>query len=393
MGESSCNNMHESSNWQTLLLMALGLGVAGMVGLRAMSNKVVNAQMVYLRWLMTQNKFPSTTTGASSLLTENRMLNQLMSYVKDPINRALLVVDGPVGIGKGVLFKRLGHMLTEGRMPMRFLYHHTGLAIPCVVVKLTASDKPWHRVHEKLAGGILTLNETVIRIALTKMKKLPFRPVVIIDEIQKLFSGPNLDLNSENQDFVFFWQQMAEEGLATVVVITSEQSVYWRLRGMPTLDDDSRLKLITLPEPATEEIYHFLSHENISSRLIAKGRPPLREDEMKYYSENIRDYRTIEGFLSPEERRMDLIDYIDYLIEIQRLVIEEFMEDNSTDREVVLKVMKDLLTAEKAEIERKEGQLVVFKKLVDANILRRKQIDVYTWYRSIVRAGAIKYIS
>ena len=65
---------------------------------------------------------------------------------------------------------------------------------------------------------------------------------------------------------------MAEEGLVTVMVITSEQSVFWKLRGMPTLDDDSRLKLITLPEPATEEIYHFLSHENISKCLIGKAR-------------------------------------------------------------------------------------------------------------------------
>lgn len=386
--------MHESSSdWQTLLLMALGLGVAGMIGLRAMSNKVVNAQMVYLRWLSMQNKFPSTTTGAQTLLSENRMLRLLMSYVKDPLNRALMVVDGPVGIGKGVLFKRLGHMLTEGRMPIRMLYHHTGLAVPCVVVKLTASDHPWHRVHEKLSGGILTLNETVIRIALSKMKKLPYRPVVIIDEIQKLFHGPNLDLNSGNQDFVFFWQQMAEEGLATVIVITSEQSVFWKLRGMPTLDDDSRLKLITLPEPATEEIYYFLSHENIAKRLIAKGRAPLREEEMKYYAENIRDYRTIEGFLSPEERRMDLIDYIDYLIEIQRLNIEEFMEDNAEDKEMTIKALQELLKSERQEIVRREGQLVVFKKLVDANLLRRKQIDVYTWYRSIVRAGAIKYLA
>ena len=176
-----------------------------------------------------------------------------------------------------------------------------------------------------------------------------------------------MDLNSDNQDFVFFWQQMAEEGLVTVMVITSEQSVFWKLRGMPTLDDDSRLKLITLPEPATEEIYHFLSHENISKRLIAKGRAPLREDEMKYYAENIRDYRTIEGFLSPEERRMDLIHYIDYLIEIQRLNIEEFMEDNAGDREVVVKALQELLGSDHQELVRREGQLVIFKKLVDVS--------------------------
>jgi len=94
------------------------------------------------------------------------------SYVKDSLNRAMLVVDGLVGIGKGVLFKRLGHMLTEGKMAIRLLYHDTGLAVPCVDVKLTASDHLWHRVHEKLSGVALTLNETVIRIALSKMKKL-----------------------------------------------------------------------------------------------------------------------------------------------------------------------------------------------------------------------------
>ena len=114
---------------------------------------------------------------------------------------------------------------------------------------------------------------------------------------------------------------------------------------------------------------------------------------MKYYAESIRDYRTIEGFLSPEERRMDLIHYIDYLIEIQRLNIEEFMEDNAGDREVVVKALQELLGSDHQELVRREGQLVIFKKLVDAHLLRRKQIDVYTWHHSIVRAGAIKYLT
>jgi len=85
---------------------------------------------------------PRLLQGTDSALGEPHAT----SYVKDPLNRAMLVVDGPVGIGKGVLFKRLGHMLTEGKMPIRLLYHHTGLAVPCVVVKLTASDHLWHRV-------------------------------------------------------------------------------------------------------------------------------------------------------------------------------------------------------------------------------------------------------
>jgi len=114
---------------------------------------------------------------------------------------------------------------------------------------------------------------------------------------------------------------------------------------------------------------------------------------MKYYEENIRDYRTIEGFLSPEERRMDLIHYIDYLIEIQRLNIEEFIEANAGDREVVVKALQELLGSDHQELVRREGQLVIFKKLVDAHLLRRKQIDVNTWYHSIVLAGAIKYLT
>jgi len=383
---------HFIHDWKTVVLLGVSLGAAGMLGLKAISTKLANSRMVYMRWLTHANRMPIASSGLKGNIQDNELLHKLTDAVRDPLARAVLFIEGPVGVGKGYTIHKFAYDLTDGRMPVRLMYHWTGLTIPCLCMRITSADKPWKSLIDLLEGGFLTVDRFVIQNALKKMKRLPNRPVVIFEDIQKMFSGPKLDATQEAEDFIYFWQNAAEEGLATVIFVTSEQSVFWRMRRFPTMDSDARLRLLPLGGPQSEDIQSFLSSEGIDKRLFEKGRGKFTEEEVDYYSRNIGDYRTVKGYLTPEETSETLVQYIDSLIHIQKCYIQDFIDENSAEKATITHIFAELLTSPLQTVSKKEGELSVFRKLVASNFLRRKELNLYTWHRKVVRAGAELYL-
>lgn len=383
---------HFIHDWKTVMLVGVSLGAAGMLGLKAISAKLANSRMVYLRWLTHCNTMPVAATGLKGNIQDNELLHKLTDAVRDPLNRAILFIEGPVGVGKGFTIHRFAFDLTAGRMPFRLMYHWTGLTIPCVCLRITSGDKPWRSLTDLLEGGFLTVDRFVIQNALKRMKKLPHRPVVIFEEVQKMFTGPKLEVTREAEDFISFWQNAAEEGLATVIFVTSEQSVFWRMRKFPTMDSDARLRLLPMHGPQVEDIREYLMSEGIVKRLFEKGRGRFTEEEVECYSTNIGDYRTIKGYLTPEESHESLVYYIDNLIHIQKCYIQDFVDENSSEKATIIRILTTLQQSSDQTVAKNEGELSVFRKLVASNFLRRKELNLYTWHRKVVKAGAELYL-
>ena len=383
---------HFIHDWKTVVLLGVSLGAAGMLGLKAISTKLANSRMVYLRWLTHANRMPIATSGLKGNMLDNELLHKLTDAVRDPLARAILFIEGPVGVGKGFTIHKFAHDLTDGRMPARLMYHWTGLTIPCLCLRIASAHKPWKPINDLLEGGILTVDKFVIQNALKRMKRLPHRPVVIFEDIQKMFSGPKLDITQESEDFISFWQNAAEEGLATVIFVTSEQSVFWRMRRFHTMDSDARLRLLPLEGPQINDLQSFMHSEMIEKRLFEKGRGKFTDEEIDYYSKNIGDYRTIQGYLTPEENSESLVHYIDSLTHIQKCYIQDFIDENSPEKPLILRILSELLLSADQTVSKKEGELSVFRKLVASNFLRRKELNLYTWHRKVVRAGAEMYL-
>jgi hypothetical protein len=383
---------HFIHDWKTVVLLGVSLGAAGMLGLKAISTKLANSRMVYLRWIAHTNRMPIASSGLKGNIQDNELLHKLTDAVRDPLARAILFIEGPVGVGKGYTIHKFAYDLTDGRMPFRLMYHWTGLTIPCLCLRITSADKPWKSLIDLLEGGFLTVDRFVIQNALKRMKRLPHRPVVIFEDVQKMFSGPKLDVTQEAEDFIYFWQNAAEEGVATVIFVTSEQSVFWRMRRFPTMDSDARLRLLPLGGPQVEDIQSFMSSEGIDKRLFEKGRGKFTEEEIDYYARNIGDYRTIKGYLTPEETSETLVHYIDSLIHIQKCYIQDFIDENIADKAKIIYILSELMASPVQTVSKKEGELSVFRKLVASNFLRRKELTLYTWHRKVVRAGAELYL-
>lgn len=381
--------LDDNTGYKGLLTDILIFAFTSAIGLRALSTRVVSTHLIYLRWLRMQHVKPRNIMGLDALLKleSASTVRKLEQFAKSDTNRALVVMEGPLGSGKAFalydFIYRLSHSRINRFIPFTRTYHlYTGARIPCVLIKLKTAQNPWTAVYTALEGDYLKIAPLVIRKVLKKMQWIRYKPVIIIDEMEQLFMAKG-NLSLLHQSFIYFWQAAAEEGLATVILVTDELCHYWHLRKLQSLDSTSRVQLLSVKPPSAENISKYLESTEIKLRVQMKRGRVFTPSEIWGYIGKVGDYRSIEGYFSIEQNLNNLHKYIESLVEYKEFEISTWLDSCAHDKHKILQALHIMFN--KSYLIKTEENFEVVDKLVEADIFKRVYFRRYAWHMPLVR--------